>query len=321
MIALQLKKVIGKSPVISETFNCKTITPLLMHGKDNKHTAEVRTTSFIGLFRYWFRALEPELSKTTFQKETNLFGGTNPVSLKSKLLVSITPPSDDQYEYSTRPHRTFRNGNSAKSAGIPENTSFNIHLQTFKKDESYFDKLVTYAKLSFLLGGFGMRSRRGFGSIDITNGQKFQTPEQWLAYVQQLITSVSDIPVEHKNNRLIAARNNHRINHPRLLGVYIGDSYQSSHEALVAINQTSSIVKKKFGPALGDINDRRRKGAKPSGYKGEGEKLATPLIASVKPIGENYFIVVTEVQNTKFPNDPVYENAKKMFLEEVGATY
>lgn len=257
MIALQLKEVIGKSPVISETFNCKT----------------------------------------------------------------ITPPSDDQNEYSTRPHRTFRNGNSAKSAGIPENTSFNIHLQTFKKDEPYFDKLVTYAKLSFLLGGFGMRSRRGFGSIDITNGQKFQTPEQWLAYVQQLITSVSDIPVEHKNNQLIAARNNHRINHPRLLGVYIGDSYQSSHEALVAINQTSSIVKKKFGPALGDINDRRRKGAKPSGYKGEGEKLATPLIASVKPIGENYYIVVTEVQNTKFPNDPVYENAKKMFLEEVGATY
>lgn len=135
---MQLKEVIGKSPVISETFNCKTITPLLMHGKDNKHTAEVRTTSFIGLFRYWFRALEPELSKTTFQKETNLFGGTNPVSLKSKLLVSITPPSDDQYEYRTRPHRTFRNGNSAKSAGIPENTSFNIHLQTFKKDESYF---------------------------------------------------------------------------------------------------------------------------------------------------------------------------------------
>lgn len=54
------------------------------------------------------------------------------------------------------------------------------------------------------------------------------------------------------------------------------------------------------------------------------KKLASPVIASVKPIGNKLYIVVTEVNNTKnlaSYNLENYLNAKKMFLEEVGATY
>lgn len=315
---MDIEEVIGKSPVVTKILDCTMITPLLMHGKENKKVAELRAPSFTGVFRYWFRALQPASSSRMvrresimFQEESNLFGGTRGKSQKSPILVSISPPiSFKEHQYNTRPHAPYKKPPTIVP-GIPENKLFQLQLQTYLKDEHLFDTVLTYAKISFYLGGFGQRSRRGFGSITITNDEKHENPEQWLDYVQRLISSVSKLPLQKKKNNLIVTGNQQNISHPQLLGVYIGHGYDNAEEALITINETSSKVANAYKGALGDIG-------------GPQKKLASPVIASVKPIGNKFYIVVTEVNNTKDRasyNLENYLNAKKMFLEEVGATY
>lgn len=310
---MNIEEVIGKSPVITKILDCTTITPLLMHGKENKKLAELRAPSFTGVFRYWFRALQPASSSSMismFQEESDLFGGTRRKSKKSPLVVSVSSLSDEEHHYNTRPHAPYKKPPTIVP-GIPENKSFQLQLQTYLKDEHLFDTVLTYAKISFYLGGFGQRSRRGFGSITITNDEKHENPEQWLDYVQRLISSVSKLPLQKKKNNLIVTGNQQNISHPQLLGVYIGHGYDNAEEALITINETSSKVANAYKGALGDIG-------------GPQKKLASPVIASVKPIGDKFYIVVTEVNNTKDRasyNLENYLNAKKMFLEEVGATY
>lgn len=308
---MKIEEVIGKSPIISQTLECKTITPLLMHGKESKKTAQLRVSSFTGLFRYWFRALQSSNSKIVYEEESKLFGGTSKNSIKSPLLVTVTPAlSAKDNKYNTRPHAPYKKPQSIVP-GFPEDTSFQLHIQTFIKDEIFIDTLFTYAKLSFYLGGFGQRSRRGFGSIEITNNQQPETPEQWLSYIQQLISSVSKLQFKQINNNLLVTKEHRTIRHPQLLGIYIGNGYDTANEALIKINQTSSVVLKKYGPILGDIG-------------GKGKKLSSPLVVSVKRIGKFYYPIVTEVHNTKNPNRydiTKYNHAKRKFLTEVGATY
>lgn len=310
---MNIEEVIGKSPVITKILDCTTITPLLMHGKENKKLAELRAPSFTGVFRYWFRALQPASSSSMismFQEESDLFGGTRRKSKKSPLVVSVSSLSDEEHRYNTRPHAPYKKPPTIVP-GIPENKSFQLQLQTYLKDEHLFDTVLTYAKISFYLSGFGQRSRRGFGSIALTNDKKFENPQQWLDYVHQLISSVSKLPLQKKHNNIIVTGNQQNISHPQLLGVYIGHGYDNAEEALITINETSSKVANAYKGALGDIG-------------GPQKKLASPVIASVKPIGNKFYIVVTEVNNTKDRasyNLENYLNAKKMFLEEVGATY
>ena len=152
---MNIEKVIGKSPVITKILDCTTITPLLMHGKENKKLAELRAPSFTGVFRYWFRALQPASSASMismFQEESDLFGGTRRKSKKSPLVVSVSSLSAEEHHYNTRPHAPYKKPPTIVP-GIPENKSFQLQLQTYLKDEHLFDTVLTYAKISFYLGG------------------------------------------------------------------------------------------------------------------------------------------------------------------------
>lgn len=276
-----------------------------MHGNEtdgvnNNKVAQLRPTSFSGVTRYWFRSLETNL-KTMYKKESELFGGiVGDTSKKSKLILTISPQIYSTERFKYRPHRT----NSGRLFGIEPNTEFKLHIQTYKQHESYFNRIVDCVELSFHLGGFGQRSRRGFGSIYLENIQSFSTPEQWLSHVKDLISTVSSAQFKLDNNKLIRQNNKPRINHPQLLSVYIGNSYNSADEALMHISETSSKIKSRFKSALGDIGRI-------------GKKFSSPLIASVKLIGGKYYIVVSEVFSTKDIRN--YKPAKTEFLRKVGA--
>ncbi|HOJ45868.1 MAG TPA: hypothetical protein PLW82_00910, partial [Bacillota bacterium] len=48
------------SAIRKQTLRLKTVTPLLMHGDNNKQKAQTRGPSFKGMLRYWWRAIQTE---------------------------------------------------------------------------------------------------------------------------------------------------------------------------------------------------------------------------------------------------------------------
>ena len=138
----------------------KTVTPMFLHGHDNK-ALELRPPPFKALFRYWWRTVQDCNWKSLSEQEAALFGSTGgkaPFSLRISGATNLGPA----IKYSPLPHK-----GSAKMDAYDVGKSFNLCLITKNTLDACCYKQI--AKLSFLLGGIGNRSRRGFGSIRNTN--------------------------------------------------------------------------------------------------------------------------------------------------------
>lgn len=300
MRVVEVKELTGKTSLISQSLKCRTITPMLMHGGDKNNnqkpaSAQLRIPSIKGIIRYWYRALEVKDSETMYKQEVAWFGGSSDQAVKSKLILSLDKPLVSTTQEKMLPHRP----RSFTTYGIPVNSNFTLHVQTLIKDEPLFERLLTYVQLSLYLGGFGQRSRRGFGSIELVE-ESFPTVEAWLQHVKALIGVVSDIPITLHSTHLAVDNITGRVRHPLLQAVYVGAAYSTADEALKAINLASHDAAKQFSGALGS--------AKP--------RYASPLIGSVKKIGGKYYPVITEVMNKS--DDRRYDGAKRLFLEKVG---
>ena len=138
----------------------KTVTPMFLHGHDNK-MLELRPPPFKALLRYWWRAVQNCNWKSLLEEEAAKFGSTDgkaPFSLRISGTTNLGPA----IKYSPLPHK-----GSAKMDAYDVGKSFNLCLITKNTSDACCYKQI--AKLSFLLGGIGNRSRRGFGSIRNTN--------------------------------------------------------------------------------------------------------------------------------------------------------
>lgn len=303
---MELNQLIGKNAIISKSLKCQTITPLLMHGGDKENrpkfpppaSAQLRIPSIKGLVRYWFRALQVTDGTKMYEQEVKLFGGSSDKAFKSKLLLSLDKSLISKKQEVMLPHRERK----FTTPGIPAHTDFTLDAQTYKKDERLFDTLLTYVQLSFYLGGFGQRSRRGFGSIDLVE-ESFSTVEAWLEHVQSLIEKVSDLPIVRQQSLLTVQKQTALAKHPLLQAVYVGKAFPTASDALLVINQASHDVAKQFSGALGSAKPRH----------------ASSLLGSVKKIGDQYYPVVTEVLQQN--DDKRFEKAKRVFLEKVGVHF
>lgn len=306
MINVEINQLIGKTAVVSKSLKCQTITPLLMHGGDKENhpkipplaSAQLRIPSIKGLVRYWFRALQATDGAKMYEQEVELFGGSSDKALKSTLLLSVDRFLMSKKQEVMLPHRERK----FTTPGIPAHTDFTLDVQTYTKDKRMFDMLLTYVQLSFYLGGFGQRSRRGFGSIDLVE-ESFSTVEAWLEHVQSLIEKVSDLPVARQQSSLTVQKQTALAKHPLLQAVYVGKAFPIASDALLVINQASHDVAKQFSGALGSASPRH----------------ASPLLGSVKKIGDQYYPVVTQVLQQN--DDRRFEKAKRVFLEKVGVRF
>ncbi len=146
-------------------FDCGVITPLFMGGATQQ--PEIRTQSFNGLFRYWFRFLGGK-----FDDEKKLFGwgGEDANKGKVRLFVDIADANISK-TYDLQGQGINYLGFSMKMSRrryITPNSTFKLHI-TFHptlKDED-IKKFLSAVWCAFYLGNFGSRSRRGFGSIVI----------------------------------------------------------------------------------------------------------------------------------------------------------
>lgn len=162
----------------------KTITPMFLAGADGK-TPELRAPSIKGMMRFWWRAMNGHLSiEELRKKEGMLFGssdekiGSSSFSLRifdiqpdnNKQGISLTPHHDDEYCSSTDASKVCNYRNEKCMKAIKREGyflgKFTIRVTSRASDKAA--SIENILKITTILGGFGKRSRRGFGSVEIT---------------------------------------------------------------------------------------------------------------------------------------------------------
>jgi len=157
--------------------------------------------------------------------------------------------------------------------------------------------------LALLLGGFGKRSRRGFGSLSYKN---FKNVEELISEIEEanIITSVP-LTMDKKKSNSKKTVLNRIINinvaeYPRIYEIYLGHNSSSS----------ANSVLKKIGQASHDHNDNALGTIKP-------QRMASPIIATVVKIDQDYYPIITKL-TSHFPASLTYNiNKQDDFIDGV----
>jgi len=175
-----------------------TITPALINIKENK--PELRPPSFRGMMRYWFRAACGAVIGNNLTElktlEGLVFGSPERASSFSiQIPLGEDPPISDVELF---PHKELRRERVPRNC-INAGHSFSIVLKTSHTQNL---NLLEAAKLSLqvglLLGNVGLRSRRGFGTMNILSSKptgglelpKFADDSRLIHYTNTLLQSL-----------------------------------------------------------------------------------------------------------------------------------
>jgi len=161
---------------------CRTISPMFMYGSDK--TPELRPSEFKGMIRYWWRLLQRESDHIELRKkEAEIFGGTEEEG-KSKVRIKVYPQpkefgknlkEDYKLDWSFNKQKGTLEG---KHAGIGYllysviqekylKPDFEFYIEITSNDTDAFRNATNALWAAIYLGGFGTRSRRGAGSIEV----------------------------------------------------------------------------------------------------------------------------------------------------------
>jgi CRISPR-associated protein Cmr1 len=277
----------------TEIIKCKTITPLLLTGADGR-TLELRPPSIKGMMRFWWRAVNGDLSLEELKKrESDLFGTSNEKVGKSKVRIRIQNGILKQTNYFLLPHR-----DAARVNCISPDQNISIILSSYSNTQVYSNIL----KLCLILGGFGKRSRRGFGSLEPENiNPKIED-------IFELITRVGSSEYKIKDDKIVLNKNFvSKCQYPFLKEVTFGGEYAYWEEVLESIGKASS---KCCNPSLGSV----------SSWNANTERLASPIYVSVlKNSNGRYFPLISTLNTvfkdpTKSVNYPIQDNFKAMII-------
>lgn len=280
----------------SVSFDLETITPLFMAGADGK-TPELRPSSFKGMMRFWWRAMRAENDIGKLAKdEAKIFGGTGEGKGKSKISIRIEHNKPSTESYSPVPHKSVKFSLPAIDTG----GKFRCYLNC---EASYEKDAISAFKLALLLGGFGKRSRRGFGSISY---KSFNNLEELIDEIEETNIITNNLMSIDKNksndSRIVLSRN---INlkepqYPRIHEIYLGHNSSSSAHSVL----------KKIGQASHDHNDNALGTIKP-------QRVASPIIATVVKINQTYHPIITKL-TSHFPASLSYHITKQDdFIKDV----
>ncbi|WP_373553990.1 type III-B CRISPR module RAMP protein Cmr1 [Haliscomenobacter sp.] len=203
------------------TFTCSTITPLFMAGADGS-TPELRAPGIKGALRFWWRALHGHLAIDQLRdQEAKIFGSTKG---RSKVLIRLEEPIDETQIINTSllPHKGGSNGNA-----FAENLDFKIRVD-FAENIISVEKMKNLFILACTLGGWGKRSRRGFGSVVVTAIDG--TPLSNITDLQGILTHINKVipnkfSIQGNSIKPIdLITKNYREEYPYLLEIQIGNS-------------------------------------------------------------------------------------------------
>jgi len=262
----------------SAEFKLKIITPMFMAGEDGR-TSELRPSEFKGMMRFWWRAIRADNNIDNLRKnEAEIFGGSGEGEGKSKIKIKIIPKNIFKTQYRPLPH------SDKKKFTLPcikENSTFNIILLGEENFVNIFKNIFT---ISTILGGFGKRSRRGFGSIEITepielnfvNLHKNKVVDKILEILKQINNHY-----EIKDSKIVNTMPGG--NYPWIKEIEMGKEHKLWEELLKKIGNASHNHK---NPSLGNAYPR----------------MASPIYISVIKINNSYYPIVTTL-NSAFPKN------------------
>ncbi|MDE0084891.1 MAG: type III-B CRISPR module RAMP protein Cmr1 [Candidatus Poribacteria bacterium] len=285
----------------------ETLTPMFLHGHDNK-IVELRPPPFKALFRYWWRTVQDCNWKSLQKEEAKLFGSTD---RKAPFSIRIGEKKDlgDPIEYSPLPHK-----DGWKMDAYDVKKPFNLYLITKNTSDVDYKQI---AKLSFLLGGIGNRSRRGFGSIRDTSWNFPNVDslrQEVLSALNAVTTNVGfkrfKFHIKKNGNtrtfRIIKSQipNNSRPEYPVIQRIFFGELTNDVTKLLKKIgNATSDAKKKNEDYTLGEGRPR----------------MASPVIVRIQKINNQYLPVVTQLwspyPNNQNPNN--FEEKQLNFIEDI----
>lgn len=311
---IDLEKLKGINAVVRREIRLETVTPLLMHGwqeslgKDGRQrnrpiNAEVRPPSLKGMLRFWWRALQYHIEsiEKLFLEEISLFGGAGDKDKTRRSSIIIQMDQLKSTITNRHPLLPHKGSNGVVVPGINAGERFALQISVLKKDSVELDKFIDLMMWSLLVGSFGQRSNRGFGSLEIV-GKIFESVDQYLNEVIQLFERLTEDKIIERDatSYSLYVRELHD-RWPLFHCLTVGRGYSTSQEALIAINQASHEVAKNFNGALGSADPRR----------------PSPLRATVRKIGDQYYPVISLVSDSKqqYPN---LSPAAKEFIEKVG---
>ena len=250
----------------------ETVTPMFLRGHDNR-TLELRPPAFKALFRYWWRTVQDCDWKSLSDAEAKLFGSTDgkaPVSIR----ISGTANLGNPKRYSPLPHK-----GSSKMDAYDVGKPFNLCLITKNAvDASSYKKV---AKLGFLLGGVGNRSRRGFGSIRETNWN-FANVSDLRKEILDTLNAVASVNQFEVSGQIIKSkrRTYYPPKYPVIQQIYFGKLTSDVDSLLVDIGwATHNAKKKNSDDTLG----------------GGSPRMASPVIVTIQMVGCQYVPIVTKL--------------------------
>jgi len=273
---------------------CKLITPMFMYGADGR-TPELRPSELKGMMRFWWRAIRAEDNIDELRKrEAEIFGGSGEKEGKSKVTIRIINQEINLSTFMPLPHSETKR---FTLQGIKESSTFDISLTAEESLVSFFNNVFL---LSAIIGGFGKRSRRGFGSVEIVKPKEFNFENLGKEdYLQKILNILNQINNHYKiqNSKIISLKKGG--NYPWIKEIEIGENFSDWRKLLIKIGNASH---KHNDPALGNASPR----------------MASPIYVSLIKIKGEYYPIVTTL-NSFFPNNYPRFNFQKQngFKSEV----
>ena len=277
---------------------CEVITPMFMYGADGS-TPELRPSELKGMMRFWWRAVQRYDNMDKLRDvESSIFGGTSESSGKSKFSIRVKYKDLKPQGYRPLPHHSSGKKAFAMKA-IPVGYEFDLEIHSIFST-ILNDVVFNTFKVSFILGGFGKRSRRGFGSISCSNFQ-YNSLGEVIKFLEHSMNSLGGRNTFETNNFTIKRKNKITLKYPWIEKI----SFNSNPF-------------KSFNELLRKVGEVTHKYAR---YKviGSGEpRFASPVYVSTVKLGESYYIVVTKLHaNPPFPTNQYDQYTLDKFVNDI----
>ncbi len=263
--------------MVKRKVSLEIITPMFMYGA-GRRKPELRVPSIKGVMRYFYRAVTPMNVKDLRKEEMKLFGGiVGSNSLKSPVEVFFP----EKFELKTKKDYLLPHKNVASFESFKPGQKFDIVISSFNNER--LNNFLHYLDLSLLLGGFGKRSRRGFGSLQ----RKYFNDVSKLK--EEIKVTLKDTFKGFNENTVWKSDGEGNFD---VLDVFMNDGYSYPIIKQIFVSRFAVANERDALEIIGNathLND-----VDYLGYaKSNGRRFASPVYVSVKKIKEEYVFVAT----------------------------
>jgi CRISPR-associated protein Cmr1 len=263
--------------VYSLNLNLQVITPLFMYGADGRKP-ELRSSEVKGMMRFWWRAIRADDNiEELREEEAKIFGGTGEKEGKSKVMIMVFPQQISLSSYRPLPHSQTK---TFTFSCICVNSTFEIFL---RGEEEFINIFKNVLFLSTILGGFGKRSRRGFGSVAIIEPEELNfenlQKEELLSKILDTLNQIDnhyEIRNEIRSSKIVNRKSGG--NYPWIKEIEIGNKHDDWETLLKKIGNATHNHK---NPSLGNSSPR----------------MASPIYVSVVKLKDGFYPIVTTLKS------------------------